>query len=473
MAKFLNLRRVVAFCVLCGSAAIASQAQTFTTLASFDGTNGVEPFFGPLVQGTDGNFYGTTAAGGANDLGTVFKMTPAGVLTTIYSFCAQAFCADGDQPLAGLVLGTDGNFYGTTSRGPVNCQGCQGYGTVFRVTPAGVLTVLHSFNLRDGAYSYAPLAEGADGSFYGTTAAGGAYGDGTIFKVTYAGRFTSLHSFDSTDGDRPLAPLLEAADGNFYGTTNGGANDFGTIFKITPSGALSTFYSFCPEIGCVDGTGSSAGLVIGNDGDFYGTTPGGGTGAGTVFKITPSGALTTLHAFDDTDGATPSTTLIQATDGNLYGTTPAWGTEQHGTIFEITPGGTLTTLYNFCFDDNCADSGGTSFAALVQGTGGELYGETYGGGTENDGVIFSLDIGLGPTLNTLPAAGSVGATVRILGTNLSGATAVSFNGTPASFTVVTRSLIKTSVPVGATTGRVQVTTPSGTLTSNAVFPVIP
>ena len=349
MTKLQSLRCVLAVCVFCVALAIASQAQTFTTLWNFDGNNGAQPGFGPLTQGTDGNLYGTTKAGGIYNLGTVFKMTPAGTLTTIYTFCFQNRCPDGAQPEAGLLLGTDGNFYGTTYSG-----GTLGQGTVFKITPSGVLTVLHSFNIRDGANPYARLVQGADGNFYGT-ALGGTHGNGTIFKITYGGRLTMLHSFNSSDG-HPLDPLLQAPDGNFYGTTYGGAEDYGRIFKMTPSGTVSTLYSFCSEVGCTDGTAPSAGLVLGNDGNFYGTTQfNGATGYGTVFKVTPGGTLTTLHTFDASDGADPYATMIQATDGNLYGTTAVWGANNYGTIFQITPSGTFTTLYNFCSVSGCDD----------------------------------------------------------------------------------------------------------------------
>ena|SRR5579863_7632481 len=197
-------------------------------------------------------------------------------------------------------------------------------------------------------------------------------------------------------------------------------------------------------------------------------------GCGTVFKITPSGTLTALHSFAGypTDGSEPLAGLVQATDGNLYGTTYSGGPNDEGTVFEITPTGGLTTLYAFCPQSGCAD-GSNPLAALVQDTNGTLYGTTLLGGANGDGTLFSLSVGLGPFVEMQPISGKVGAAVKILGTNLTGATSVSFNGTAATFTVVSSSFIKTTVPAGATTGTVQVVTPSGTLLSNVPFRVLP
>jgi uncharacterized repeat protein (TIGR03803 family) len=313
---------------------------TLYTFCSQNGcTDGTSPF--GLVQGADGNFYGTTLQGGANNFGTVFKITPSGGLTTLYSFCSQSGCTEGSTP-GMLVQATDGNLYGTTGEGGGNTKTCSGF-----------------------------------------------------------------------------------------------INHCGTVFKITPSGALTTLYGFCPQSGCTDGFGPS-GLVQATDGNFYGTTDDGGAnicdvslgshGCGTVFKITPSGALTTLYSFfcsrsDCADGYLPNTALVQATDGNFYGTT------QFGGIFGPCTGG-------------C-------------------------------GTIYSLSLGLGPFVKTLPTSGKVGKTVGILGTNLSGATSVSFSGTAAAFKVVSSSLITTTVPADATSCRVRVVTPGGVLLSNVPFGVLP
>jgi uncharacterized repeat protein (TIGR03803 family) len=457
--------------LLCLATAIASPAQTFTSLVSFDGTNGVKPLYTPLVQGTDGNLYGTTADGGANNGGTVFKITPTGTLTTVYSFCAQTACTDGALPYAGLVLGTDGSFYGTTGYG-----GANNCGTVFSITPGGTLTTLHSFDGTDGANPYAGLVLATNGNFYGTTSEGGAstacsFGCGTVFRITSGGRLTTLHSFDGADGAVPSGALVQATNGDFYGTTfYGGAGCNGTAFSITPGGTLTTLHSFEGT----DGANPAAALVQATNGDFYGTTNFGGFDEnGTVFSITTGGTFTTLHRFDYTDGAYPVDALVQATNGTFYGTTSEGGASTAcsfgcGTVFSITYGGRLTTLHSFDGTD-----GGGPTGALVQATSGTFYGTTAYDGADSDGTVFSLAIGLGAFAKTLPTSGQVGAAVRILGTNLTGATSVSFNGTAATFTVVSGTEITTTVPSGATTGKVEVVTASGALSSNVPFRVLP
>jgi uncharacterized repeat protein (TIGR03803 family) len=274
---------------------------------------------------------------------------------------------------------------------------------------------------------------------------------------------------------------------DFYGVTEGGKGPGGpgTVFKITPSGTLTTLHTFCSESGCADGWQPLAGLVQATNGDLYGTTSEGDSyahysgGNGTVFKINPSGTLTTLHRFCATncaDGSQPYAGLVQATDGNLYGTTSGYGSGI-ATVFKIALGGKLTTLYTFCSQGVQPDypDGDYPFAGLVQATNGDLYGTTSQGGANctpyGCGTVFSLSIGLGPFVEALPASGKVGAGISILGTNLTGATSVDFNGTPAVFTVLSSSEIIATVPAGATTGSVQVVTPSGRLSSSAVFRV--
>ena len=239
------------------------------------------------MQGVDGNFYGTTRTDGVNHAGTVFKLTPSGTLTTLYHFCSQSNCTDGATPNQVLQLASDGNFYGTTLYGGVNGP----YGTVFKVTPAGTLTTLYSFclqtNCADGDQPYAGLALGADGNFYGTTSLGGADSSGTIFKITTGGSFTLLHSFNpNTDGTESHGPLVQTLSGNFYGTTRlAGVHGGGTIFQMTPTGTFTTLYNFCTQNGCTDGSSSFAGLIA-TRGNFYGTTSSGGSaGNGTVFSL--------------------------------------------------------------------------------------------------------------------------------------------------------------------------------------------
>jgi uncharacterized repeat protein (TIGR03803 family) len=477
-------KRACALALLYATTAIPLPAQTYTVLHSFDSTDGREPE-ASLIQASDGNLYGTTVGGGADNWDTVFKITPSGSLLTLYSFCAQGYpCLDGYGP-NGIIQATDGNFYGTTGGGGANRDG-----TVFKITPNGKLTRLYGFcsqgGCADGANPLAALVEGADGNLYGTTVGGGADNWGTVFKITPAGTLTTLHSFVSyTDGANPYAPLLQASDGNFYGTTSsGGEHDSGgTVFEITPSGTLTTVYNFCSLSGCTDGAGPFAGLVQDINGNFYGTTLYGGPnyicygGCGTVFKMSPSGTLTTLHSFDATDGSGPNG-LIQATDGSFYGTTYQGGASSAcsggcGTVFRISRSGALTTLHSFDGTD-----GEFSYAGLAQDTNGKFYGTTSAGGASGAcmggcGTVFQLSVGLGPFVETQPSFGKVGKAIKILGTDLTGATSVTFNGTPAVFKVLSSSLIGATIPAGATTGTVQVVTPSGTLSSNVPFRVRP
>jgi uncharacterized repeat protein (TIGR03803 family) len=464
--------------MLCATTAIILRAQTFTILHSFDGTDGYNPA-AALVQGMDGNLYGVTVNDGANGGGTVFKVTPSGALTVLHNFCSQSSCTDGENSFAGLVLAAGGDFYGTTANGGTNSSG-----TVFKITPNGTLTTLYSFCSESGCTGspLATLVQAANGDLYGTSPISGANNHGTIFKLTPSGTPTTLYSFCSltqcTDGSYPYAGLIQSSNGDLYGTTlSGGAADGGgTFFKITPGGALTTLYSFCSQNWCAGGAYPYAALVQATNGDFYGTTYQGGTNNyGTVYKITPDGVLTTLYSFCSLpgclDGYYPYSGLVQATDGNLYGTTLNGGAygPNTGTIFKITPGGTLTTLHNFCSQPGCAD--GNNPQSLVQATNGDLYGTATSGGTNNDGTVFSMSVGLGPFVKTLPASGAVGSYVEILGTDLNGTTSVKFNGTPAVFTVMWRHLITATVPAGASTGKVEAATPNGTLSSNVPFRV--
>jgi uncharacterized repeat protein (TIGR03803 family) len=424
MGQFSLSKMVCIVFVFCAATTMAASAQTLTTLYSFcpaglPCADGFSPV--GLVQATDGNFYATTEGGGAFSGGTVFKMTPGGTLTTLYSFCSQSNCLDGSGPSEALVQATDGNFYGTTGSG-----GANGYGTVFKITPGGTLTTLHSFDYTDG-YGPNRLVQATDGNFYGTTVQGGDNcsglgGCGTAFKMTPSGALTTLYTFCSqpncADGGTP-SPLVQATDGDFYGTTSyGGTSDnceffgpgCGTVFKMTPSGTLTTLHNF----DYTDGYVSRSGLIQATDGNFYGTTNGGGANQyGTVFKITPTGTLTSLYSFCSqlgcTDGDAPYAGLVQATDGNFYGTTTLGGGSGCygggcGTVFKITPSGTLTTLHSFDGTD-----GYQPFAELVQATDGKFYGTTSGGGAYDYGTVFRLQLGPVPPCaicasNDLPPA---------------------------------------------------------------------
>ena len=477
--------------------AIASNAQTFNTIANFEYTNGQHPM--GLVQATDGNLYGVTEWGGANNsdlcslgvgCGTVFEMTTAGTLTTLYSFCSQTNCADGFFPVAAPVQGTDGNFYAVTPEGGGYDCGRGTCGTVFKVTAGGKLETLHRFS-GDGAEPLARLVQTAGGNFYGTTCQGGAINYGTFFKITSAGKLEILHSFTGGNGRCPWG-IVQGVDGNFYGvTTEGGGSaecqtGCGVVFKITPVGKLTALHHFG---GPPDGLGPEV-LIQGSDGNFYGTTANGGAygkiGYGTVFQITPKGVLTILHSFNLTDGSVPMD-LIQGSDGNFYGTTIEGGGGCNGntvcgTLFQITPTGTLTTLHSFCpngVPPNCPD--GYSPYWMIQDTDGNFYGTTGFGGDSSAcsqayggcGTAYKLSMGLGPFVTFVLNSGKVGAKVEILGQGFTGTTGVSFNGTAASYVVQSDTYLTSTVPQGAATGLVTVTTPGGTLQSNVVFRVKP
>ena len=382
----------VAICLILIST--VAQAQNLTTLYSFSNSDGANPAAG-LVQGSNGNFYGTTAQGGTPDDGTVFQITPSGTLTTLYNFQGS----NGNSPWASLIQASDGNFYGTTTvGGSPACPG--GCGVVFQITPSGGYTVLYGFSRTDGSQPEAGLMQATDGNLYGTTFFGGVQNSGTIFKLSLSGTLTTLHSFCSqpncTDGKWPAAALVQGSDGNLYGMTqNGGTSGncnpdgCGTVFQITPAGALTTLHSFAGS----DGSSPVAPLIQANDGNFYGTTGfGGANSSGTVFKVTPSGTLTTLYNFcsanNCADGAKPDGALLQI-GGNFYGTAAFGGTANDGVIFSITPSGAYTLLHNFSGPDGEAPAG-----ALVQGSDRNFYGTTFLGGANNYGTVFSLALAM-------------------------------------------------------------------------------
>jgi uncharacterized repeat protein (TIGR03803 family) len=301
-----------------------------------------------LTQGADGSFYSVTRGGGANSEGVVYKISSTGAYSAIYSFCAKASCADGSTPESALILGSDGNFYGTTLYG-----GANNYGTVFKISPAGSLTTTYKFTNSAGYYPCGRLLQASDGNFYGTTFGGGANSLGTIFKLTSTGTLTTLHSFNFTDGTTPCSGLVQAADGNLYGvTSDGGNNDnctfygCGVFFKISTSGAFTALYNFKASS---DGAYPYGDLIIGGDGNFYGTANEAGdttncsTGCGTLFRLTTAGALTSLYDFKGpTDGAYPNDSLIEASNGSFYGTNYGYGNTEYcsgdgcGTLFSLT-----------------------------------------------------------------------------------------------------------------------------------------
>jgi uncharacterized repeat protein (TIGR03803 family) len=464
--------------LLCAATVIAAPAQTFSSVSSFNGTDGQTPMSEALVQGLDGDLYGTTEFGGAYNGGTVFKITSSGTLTSLWNFCKVSGCPDGDRPTAGMILVVGGNFYGTTSAG-----GTHGYGSVFRMTPAGVLTTIYSFcSLSGCADGIAPnsVVQGADGNLYGTTVhggtggCGGCHGGGVFFKLTTAGVLTVLHNFCTgtcADGNNPSAGVVQGTDGNFYGTAiSGGTTGAGTVFKLTAAGVVTTLYAFCQLTTCTDGINPAAPLVQGTDGNFYGTTDGDDSNQGNVFKITPAGKFTNLHDFGtDNDGGVPLAGLVQGNDGNFYGTTFTAFHDANccGTIFKITPAGVLTTLHTFDGTD------GNGPYQLVQDTGGSFFGVTYNGGAKNLGTVFRLGDGRAAFVRVVTNQGKVGKTLDILGQGLTGATGVSFDGVAATFKIASDTYLTATVPTGALTGTVTVTTFSSSFKSIQAFRVTP
>ncbi len=435
-------------------------AQTYTDLHDFDCTiEGCQPTYPEiLAQGRDGNLYGTTDGGGTSSMGTVFKMTPSGVVTTIHNFSGL----DGQNPDGGLVLGADGNFYGTTRFGGTN-----NLGTVFKITPAGVLTTLHSFIGSDGSEPWPGLVLGKNGSFYGTTC--GFNPPWTAYSITAAGVFKTLNSSGATCS---RAPLALGNDGNLYGVNpSGGASQLGSVFRLTPAGAVKVIFSG----DYAHGTDFVGGVTQGNDGLLYGTTDGGGSGSfGVAYKVTTAGKFTQLHGFGTdmlNDGLGPFAGLVAASDGKFYGATSGGeigGSVPNGNLFSVTSSGSYNMLY--AFDGT---HGSLAQATLTQHTNGKLYGVGESGGAHSAGVIYSLDNGAPSFVSLVTRWGSAGQTVEILGQGFTGTTSVKFGTGAATFTVVSDTYLTATVPSGGTTGFVTVTTPSGTLSSIRNFFVVP
>jgi uncharacterized repeat protein (TIGR03803 family) len=326
----------------CGTFFKMTPAGKLTILYNFctqaNCTDGSDPV--RLIQGSNGNFYGVTQFGGVSTTlctgcGTVFEITPTGKLTTLYSFCAQTGCPDGSQPLA-LVQTLNGNFYGVTGQGGANDSG-----TVFELTPTGKLTTLYTFSCPANycATGGLPdsLMQAASMDLYGTTDFGGTYNGGIIFELSLAGKFTVLDSVHRAN------PLIQAGNRDLYGTTQGGGSGGkGTVLQMTPGGKLTTLHSFC-SLNCPDGDAPVYGVAEGNDGNFYGTTYYAGNTyyAGSVYQITPTGTFTTLYSFCSQTNCTDGwggRAIMQATSGEFYGTTAGGGTHNGGTVFSLSMG---------------------------------------------------------------------------------------------------------------------------------------
>jgi uncharacterized repeat protein (TIGR03803 family) len=408
---------------------------------------------GLLAQGRDGNIYGTTQSGPGSDYGTVFRITPSGnSIVTLYTFDLT----NGAEPQGGLTLGPDGNFYGTTSFGQ-NTNG-----SIFRITPDRELTILHTFTGgADGSTPATPPVLGNDGNFYGN-AEGGFEAIG--YRVSSTGNYKVLTS-SIPGGGQPSAPLIQGSNGNFYSTSySGGTNDAGTVYRMSRAGAVTIVYNF-------DGTEGYgyAPLVQDGEGYLYGTADGGTLGGGIVFKVSTHGKFTVLHNFTNQDynhGSVPVAGLVLATNGKLYGSAYRGGPQNGGSLFDINTTGQYREFYIF----DGTDGSGPQTTAM-QHTNGKIYGMTSEGGAYGGGVIYCVDAGLPPFVRLVFTAGKVGRSIGILGQRFKGTTSVSFNGTGAAFRVVSDTYLVATVPPGATTGFVTVTTPKGILGSNMKFQV--
>jgi uncharacterized repeat protein (TIGR03803 family) len=468
-------------------AALAATAQTVVPLYTYPDTdNGSTGVNWPALfaQGTDGELYSTIQTNGTYNAGTVYKISTEGVYTAVYNFCAEGgdCLVTGGYPRGGVTLGTDGNLYGTTADG-----GTEDVGTVFEVTDAGTLTTLWDFtagltsqHLNDEGYPIYPPVEATNGDFYGVD--DGVYGGtyGVFYKMTPKGKLTA-YPFDYTDGYEPNLPT-QGADGNFYGTTQfgGGTCNCGVVYKATTGGKITPLHVFTGYVSATDYDGNRpiGVLVQDNDGYLWGTTyQGGEYNEGTIFKIATTGKdYELVYSFQFAEpqllGQLPVAGLTLGTDGNLYGVTAYGGTNNYGATFQVTPAGDVTFLYSFCSVAGCAD-GIVPETPLIQHTNGKFYG-TASGNSLCCGTFFSFDMGLPPFTRMLSTEGKVGATVDFLGQGFTSTTSVSFNGTLAtSFKIISDTLLSVKIPVGALTGLVKIITSSGTLLSNQNFKVLP
>ncbi|MGH6890364.1 MAG: choice-of-anchor tandem repeat GloVer-containing protein [Rhizomicrobium sp.] len=390
----------------------AGDAKGYKQLYAFQGAaNGGSPYDQLLLKGRD--LYGTTAFGGANGFGTVFKLARDGTETILYSFQGIGV-GDGKEPAGSLVADKSGDLFGATNAGGTGtCFGNTGCGTIFELAADGTETVLYAFQGgNDGSAPNESIIRDKKGNLFGTAIAGGGTscaisgdppGCGTVFKVTPDGKETTLYAFQggSGDGAGPLGNLVADSSGNLYGSTGWGGDGSctyvsagcGIMFKIAPDGTETVLHVF--QGGTADGSSPEGAPIFDKSGNMYGETFGGGnTGCGercgTIFKLAPNGTETVLYSFCSQakcgDGATPVfNTLVRDAKGNLYGTTSGGGADGHGVVFKLAPDGTETVLHSFAGNgDGMRPEGG-----LVADKSGSLYGETYGGG-EDYGTVFKI-----------------------------------------------------------------------------------
>jgi len=396
------------FLLVAGLAAQTGLSQTFTTLYSFEGGNeGAQPQAG-LVVGQDGSIYSTTVSGGAFGMGTVFQLTPpategaAWTETVLYSF--QGPPGDGNTPYGMLLIGANGDLYGTTTGG-----GAKQGGIVFQLSPpqtaggAWSETVLHNFPQPAAFLLYAGVIADANGTLYGDTFFGGVNG-GTVFTLSPATPWienTIYELHPEADGAQPQANLAWGPSGVLYGTASiGGKPRMGTVFELAPpqskggSWTETTLHEFTGPSDAVP----TAPVLVGASGQLYGTTSGGNSTHGTVFELTRQAdgtwSETILHNFADRlDGVNPYAGLVPDSSGALYGVTYLGGAANRGTVFKLTPPGSVggtwakTTLHNFTGRNG---QGSYPYGGLVFGYRGALYGTTDAGGASGNGTVFAL-----------------------------------------------------------------------------------
>jgi uncharacterized repeat protein (TIGR03803 family) len=476
--------------------AMPAQAQTYTPLSSFQGLVYGDYYpSGPLVLGQDGNLYGTTSGyGPASD---IYSMTTAGAETPLWQptgdypggACEWQY-GSYNPPSMGMTLGADGLLYGTCQNWGGNAE----LSVIYQYDPSqNGFTVVYSFPIVNGVGYVQPsvLTLGTDGNLYGTAIPGstGFTTGGIVFQFNpTTNKLTTLHTFlgsGSSDGAFPYGPLALGTNGDFYGTTTSGGisggSGGGTFYSITTKGKIKILYSFNTFTDSTSGSYPAA-VTLGNNGNFYGVTFEGGTFAqGTIFEITPAGKLTWLHNFNETtdNAGFPLFPLTLGSDGNLYSA----ATNNNGvqSLFEIATKAkkgvyTYTDLYNFPTPGSANCNNGTPVGCLPTSTilqlpNGLFYGVTYEGGVENEGTFYSLNTGLKPFVILQFPLGTEGTSLGIYGQGFvtGPATAVSFNGTAASFTVASDTYMTATIPTGATKGYVTVSEPSATLKSNRIF----
>jgi len=458
---------------------------TFTNIYNFDGTHGAGPQ-GGISLGFDGNLYGTTYVGGSGNAGVIFKVTPSGTETDLYNFTNGT---DGGYPRTPPVQAPDGNLYGVTGNGTNQ--------VLYKLTPAGVFSTIVTIP----SQSYSPLIVGTDGNLYGMTLYGGTYNRGTAFQFSpKTKKLKIIHNFNaSVEGGLPYGPLMQGVDGKLYGSCSAfGSGSGGTLFQMTTGGSTVTIVNFNSS-NPINGATPFSGVVQGSDGFLYGVASvGGSNGLGVLFKVSTKGAnFTVLHNFGTADGDTPNATPLLHTNGKIYGLTYHGGSHTvYGVFYSFDNGlkpfteqfvyysgkvGASVTLLGQGFSNATGVKFGTGAGSFVASTDAYMTATVDAGATT--GKITVLEPGgnlvtpqtykIIPTISGFsPSSGTVGTQVVITGMSLKQTTSVTFGGVKAtSFTVNSDTQVTATVPTGAKTGKIGIKTTGGSATSAATFTV--